>query len=57
MSDVSGQGIANSGYASDRRDLIKLVNQIRSSGAQLVVDLPRIKVIGEPVFLDRKSVV
>ncbi|KAL8280533.1 hypothetical protein RQP46_007181 [Phenoliferia psychrophenolica] len=39
--------IASSAYARERRDLVGLINRIRSSGAQLVVDLPRIAVIGK----------
>lgn len=40
-------GIAASGYAQQKRQLVGLINEIRSSRASLVVDLPRIAVIGE----------
>lgn len=47
-SSASGlQGIANSDYARSKRALLSLVKEIRSSGAQLDIDLPRIAVVGK----------
>lgn len=40
-------GIANSGYTHRKRELVGLTDEIRSSGAQLVVDLSRIAGIGQ----------
>ncbi|KAI5479945.1 hypothetical protein MNV49_002235 [Pseudohyphozyma bogoriensis] len=40
-------GIAASNYAQNKKALVGLVNQIRSGGAQLDIDLPRIAVIGK----------
>lgn len=42
----SRQSIAGTNYASSRRALNALINSVRSVGAQLDVDLPRISVIG-----------
>ncbi|KAK4705660.1 hypothetical protein P7C70_g541, partial [Phenoliferia sp. Uapishka_3] len=44
--DPTPKGIANSHYAKSKGELVSLINEIRSGGAQLVVDLPRIAVIG-----------
>lgn len=43
---TASQGIAQSLYAKRNRELVGLINELRSFGAQAVVDLPRIAVIG-----------
>ena len=43
---TKAQGIATSSYAKSRGQLMALINELRSSGASLEVDVPRIVVIG-----------
>ncbi|GAA5967805.1 hypothetical protein JCM11641_005770 [Rhodosporidiobolus odoratus] len=40
------EGIADSNYARKRRELVTLIDQLRSYGASSEIDLPRIAVIG-----------
>lgn len=42
----TGRGIHDTAYAARRRALMQLINNVRSAGASLDVDLPRIAVIG-----------
>lgn len=42
----SSVGISSSSFAKSSGELIGLVNELRASGASLVLDVPRIVVIG-----------
>jgi hypothetical protein len=44
-------GIHASRYATDRRELISLINSMRACGVATELDLPRVAIIGELVSL------
>ncbi|KWU47196.1 hypothetical protein RHOSPDRAFT_31339 [Rhodotorula sp. JG-1b] len=46
LAKTAAQGISASAYSAKRRQLVSLVDQLRSSGASTEIDLPRIAVIG-----------
>ncbi|GAA5984146.1 hypothetical protein JCM10908_006068 [Rhodotorula pacifica] len=43
---IESEGISASAYSAKRRQLVSLVDQLRSAGASTEIDLPRIAVIG-----------
>ena len=50
MSDANSKaaiGIHQSSYARDRRELISLMDRMRSAGVSSEIDIPRIAIIGE----------
>lgn len=54
---IEGQGIANSTYAKTRGQLMSLSNELRSSGASLEIDVPRIIVTGQLAFFPRYELI
>jgi len=50
MSEINSKaaiGIHQSRYARDRRELISLMDRMRSAGVSSEIDIPRIAIIGE----------